>query len=88
LAAALTSLPFPTMQGPFAGKPLSASEQADLLAFFASVDQGNETPNQQNFWMVLGSGSLLAVVLFIGMVFSWPRQRMSIAQRLRKYGRL
>jgi len=88
LTAAMGNIPFPTMQGVFAGKPLSASEQADLLAFFASVDRQNETPNQQNFWMVLGSGSVLTLVLFIGMVFSWPRQRMSIAQRLRKYGRL
>jgi len=88
LAAALGSLPFPTMQGVFGGKPLTSSEQADLLAFFANADKGNETPNQQNFWMVLGSGSALTVVLFVGMVFFWPRQRMSIAQRLRKYGKL
>jgi len=88
LAAALGSLPFPTMQGVFAGKPLTAGEQADLLAFFANADKGNETPNQQNFWMVLGSGSALTVALFIGMVFFWPRQRMSIGQRLRKYGKL
>jgi mono/diheme cytochrome c family protein len=88
LAAALGSLPFPTMQGVFGGKPLTASEQADLLAYFASADRGNETPNQQNFWMVLGSGSALTVVFFIGMIFFWPRQRMSIAQRLRKYGKL
>jgi len=88
LAAALGSLPFPTMQGVFGGKPLTASEQADLLAYFANADKGSETPNQQNFWMVLGSGSALTVVLFIGMVFFWPRQSMSIAQRLRKYGKL
>jgi mono/diheme cytochrome c family protein len=88
LAAALGSLPFPTMQGVFGGKPLTASELADLLAYFASADRGNETPNQQNFWMVFGSGSALTVVLFIGMIFFWPRQRMSIAQRLRKYGKL
>jgi len=88
LAASLGSLPFPTMQGVYAGKPLSASEQADLLAFFASADQMSETPNQKNFWIVLGSGSALTIVLFLGMVFFWPRQRMSIAQRLRKYGKL
>lgn len=88
LAASLGSLPFPTMQGVYAGKPLSASEQADLLAFFASADQMSETPNQKYFWLVLGSGSALTIVLFLSMVFFWPRQRMSIAQRLRKYGKL
>lgn len=88
LAAALGSLPFPTMQGVYTDKPLSASEQADLLAFFASADQMSETPNQKYFWLVLGSGSVLTVVLFLGMIFFWPRQRISIAQRLRKYGKL
>jgi hypothetical protein len=76
------------MQGVYAGKQLSTSEQADLLAFFASADQMSETPNQKYFWLVLGSGSVLTVVLFLGMIFFWPRQRMSIAQRLRKYGKL
>ena len=88
LAASLESLPFPTMQGVFAGMPLTSSEQVDLLAYFASVDLETETPNQQNFWLVLGSGSALASVWFIGMLFFWPRQRLSLSQRLRKYGKL
>jgi len=88
LAAALKSLPFPTMQGIFAGRPLTRNEQADLLAFFAAADQGAAPRPQRNLLVSLGAGAGLAGVLFIGMAFFWPRQRLSIAQRLRKNGKL
>jgi mono/diheme cytochrome c family protein len=89
LAAALGNIPFPTMQGVFANHPLSPNNQSDLLAFFEFADQhGGQPRTQQNFQTVLGSGSALAVAFLLGMLVFWPRQRMSIAQRLRKNGKL
>jgi mono/diheme cytochrome c family protein len=89
LASALGSLPFPTMQGIFANKPLSPDNQSDLLAFFEQADQqGGQVRTQQNFVSLLGASSGLAVVLLAGMLVFWPRQRMGIAQRLRKDGRM
>lgn len=88
LSAALAGLPFPTMQGIFAGRPLSTSEQSDLLAFFAKVDQGGQPRTQQNFQLIFGAGGGLALILLAGMAFFYPRQRLSIAQRLRKNGKL
>lgn len=89
LAAALGSIPFPTMQSVFANHALSPNNQSDLLAFFAYADaHGGQPRTQGNFQMVLGSGSALAAVFLLGMLVFWPRQRMSIAQRLRKNGRL
>lgn len=88
LAASLGSLPFPSMQGIFANRQLTITEQADLLAFFAEADQRGEPRTQQNFQLIFGTGSGLAIVFFVVMLFFWPRQRMSLAQRLRKNGKL
>lgn len=88
LSAALAGLPFPTMQSIFNSRPLTPVEQADLLAFFAAADQGR-TPRTQAYLLAsLGVGAGLVGALFIGMTFFWPRQRQSIAQRLRKEGKL
>ena len=85
LAAALNGLPFPTMQGIYAGRPLTPDEQADLLAFFAATDQQQAASQPaQHLLAILGGGAGLAGALFVGMAFFWPRQRMSVAQRLRK----
>jgi mono/diheme cytochrome c family protein len=88
LAATLGALPFPTMQGIFATRPLTVSEQADLLAFFQRADKLGQPQTQLYLLIVLAIGTVLAVLFFIGMIFFWPRQRMGIAQRLRKYGKL
>ncbi len=89
LATALGNIPFPTMQGVFANHALSPNNQSDLLAFFEYSDaHGGQPRTQGNFQMVLGSGSALTLVFLLGMLIFWPRQRMSIAQRLRKNGRL
>lgn len=89
LAAALASLPFPSMQSIYATRQLAPEEQADLLAFFARADQSGRTPlTQRNLLMILGGGGGLAGLLFVGLAFFWPRQRMSISRRLRKYGKL
>lgn len=88
LAAALGGLPFPSMQGIFGTRQLTVTEQADLLAFFAEADQRGEPRTQQNFQLIFGAGSGLAVAFFVVMLFFWPRQRMSLSQRLRKNGKL
>lgn len=88
LAAALNGLPFPTMLSIFANRSLTPAEQADLLAFFAGVDQAKTPRAQSNLLASLGVGTGLAGALFVGMSFFWPRQRQSIAQRLRKKGKL
>lgn len=88
LGAALAGLPFPSMQSIYAARPLTPDEQADLLAFFAAADQGQAPRTQRNLLASLGLGAGLAGALFVGMTFFWPRQRQSIAQRLRKNGRL
>ncbi len=89
LAAALAGLPFPSMQSIYATRQLTPDEQADLLAFFARADQSERTPQpQRNLLLIVSGGMGLAGALFVGMAFFWPRQRLSIAQRLRKYGKL
>lgn len=88
LAASLVGLPFPSMQSIFTNKSLTTAEQADLLAFFAEVDQQGEPRAQQNFQLILGIGSGLAVALFAVMFIFWPRQRKSLSQRLRENGKL
>lgn len=88
LAAALSSLPFPTMQGIYANRPLAPAEQADLLAFFAAVDQQGAPRSLPSLLMILAGGVSLTGVLFLGMTFFWPRQRLSVSQRLRRLGGL
>ncbi len=86
-ASVLASLPFPTMQGFFATRPLTPQEQADLLAYFVwagaqPAPQPTTTPVTW-FWAV-GVGGALA--LFAGMALFWPRQRRSISEQLRSRG--
>lgn len=88
LAAALGGLPFPSMQSIFANRKLTPAEQADLLAFFARANQQPEPSPLPDPLIALGIGTSLAGALFASMAFFWPRQRLSIAQRLRKNGKL
>jgi mono/diheme cytochrome c family protein len=64
LAAALVSLPFPTMQGVFSAAPLSKQEAADLHAFLVDQDM-HAAPQQADALFVviglIGSVGLLAV---------------------------
>lgn len=88
LASALVNIPFPTMQGAFAGKPLTADEQANLLAFFQNADRGGPPSNRLNFWLLVGAGLALTVLFLLVMVYFWPQQSMSIAERLRRDGKV
>jgi mono/diheme cytochrome c family protein len=88
LAAALGTLPFPSMQGIYANRLLTESEQAALLAYYEAADQQVQPRTQANLWTLFGAGTGVATVLLVGMLFFWPRQRMSLSQRLRKNGKL
>ncbi len=85
LSSSLQSLPFPTMQGVYANQPLSPQEQADLLALFQQADTqtaGTTSTTLTSAFLALGVGG--AALLFLVMVFFWPRQRRSLSERLRK----
>lgn len=86
LASALNSIPFPTMQGIFFNQPLTPEEQADLHALFewsqTNAPAPSPTARYTNIFLGVGVGGALA--LFGMMVFFWPRQRKSLAERLRE----
>lgn len=87
MASALSGLPFPTMQGIFANRPLTNSEQADLLAFFVKANSQPQVPLQRPvnwFMLVLGVLGVLALLAFMGLY--WPRQRRSVSDILRQNG--
>ncbi len=88
LGNVLTTLPFPSMQPIFNTRPLTAGEQADLLAFFVAADKYAPATIQNKLPFVVGLGVVIAIILFAGMLFFWPKQKMSISQKLRKYKKL
>lgn len=94
LAAVLGNIAFPTMAGPFANRPLTPQEQADLVAYLTAADQSRATPPPvaagaltQNTALVLGIGLAGAVALLVALAFFWPRQRQSVSSRLRNAAR-
>ena len=95
LAAVLGSIAFPTMAGPFANRPLTPPEQADLVAFLAQADQGQAPVRAftagaitANTWRLLAIGLAGTVALTALLALFWPRQRQSISARLRALGRV
>ena len=77
VASILESLPFPSMEPIFSTRPLTPSEQADLMAFFAEVT-GNE-PVQINTALGLQTGAGVILLLILAMVI-W-RGRLSTVRR-------
>ena len=85
LASALNTIPFPTMQGVFLNQPLTPQEQANLHVLFTWTQNNAPAPaptNSYTPWFIAGGG-LGAILLFGVMAFFWPRQRQSLAERLR-----
>jgi mono/diheme cytochrome c family protein len=90
LAAVLRNIAFPTMAGPFANRPLTPQEEADLVAFLVQADQGQASVPlfsagaiTLNTWWVLGIGLAGTAALTLLLAIFWPRQRQSISARLR-----
>jgi hypothetical protein len=90
LTAALTSIAFPTMLGPFGDHPLTPQEVADLAAFFEQANMRQpeltgEAPGSLTVsaLVVFGLGSAGALALFGLLLIFWPRQRQSLSGLLR-----
>jgi mono/diheme cytochrome c family protein len=83
LQGALSGLPFPTMQGSFANRPLTPQEQADLYAYFEKANQAAAPALPMTTWFLVIS-AIGAVVLFALMLIFWPRQRQSLSDALRQ----
>jgi mono/diheme cytochrome c family protein len=77
VASILESLPFPSMEPIYSERPLTPSEQADLMAFFAEVT-GNE-PVQINTALGLQTGAGVILLLILAMVI-W-RGRLNTVRR-------
>ncbi len=81
LASALGSLPFPTMQGVFRAKPLTQTEQADMLAFFAQDNQKN-AGSDASTWKFVWIGLAGFIVLNGASQLLWRRRLKSVRKRL------
>jgi len=81
LASALGTLPFPTMQGVFQGKPLTQTEQADLLAFFAQENQKN-VASTASTWNFVGIGLGGFIVLTGASQLLWGKRLKGVRKRL------
>ncbi len=91
LTAALSTIAFPTMLGPFGASPLTPQEVADLVAF---LDQANTSQPESGLvapgslsvsaLMIFGLGGAGMLLLFGLLLFFWPRQRQSLASALRR----
>ncbi len=68
LAAALTSLPFPSMRGVFTEKPLTEDEAADLFAYFAQSSQRSSEPVNVSF-VLIGLGGFLLLLLLSQLIW-------------------
>jgi len=70
LSAALTSLPFPTMQGVFADKPLTEAEAADLKEFFyqANLSKG-DSPVNTIWFAIIGVFGVMAFLIITQIIW-------------------
>lgn len=89
LSAALKAIPFPTMLGPFQNRPLTAKEQADLLAFFKASNQWQDpvlgvAPGSltSHALLIFGIGFIGTGVLFGILVLIWVPLRKRYIPRL------
>lgn len=83
LNASLTNIAFPSMAGIFANQPITPQERADLVAFLREANQRNPAPAALT-WVFLGSSLVLTLILFALLLISWPRQKQSLSDRLRR----
>lgn len=89
LTAALKTIAFPTMVGPFTNRALTAREQADVVAFLRQANGQPAAPAvapgslTTQTWVVFGIGLAGTLVLFGVLLIFWQSQKQSISARLR-----
>jgi len=71
VASVLESLPFPSMEPIYAGRPLSATEQADVTAFLAEV--AGQPPLQAGGQLAGHVAIGVAVIAGLLVLFGWGR---------------
>ncbi len=69
LAATLTSLPFPTMQGVFGDHPLTEAEASHLYAFFIQADQSTTQPVKSGNFVWLGLGGFVLLLALSQLIW-------------------
>jgi mono/diheme cytochrome c family protein len=89
LSAALNSIAFPTMQGPFANRPLTDEEIANLVAYMKSADQSQAPVAAIQAGAVSGSTLVVfaislagALVLFGLLLLIWSRLKKRYSPNL------
>jgi mono/diheme cytochrome c family protein len=89
LSAALKTIAFPTMSGPFQNRQLTAKELADLVAFLKEADRwqapvADVVPGAVtiNVWLMVGLGLLGAGFLFVTLLYIWVHLKNNTSARL------
>ena len=89
LSAALKTLAFPTMLGPFQNRQLTAKEQADLIAFLIEADRWQAPVADvlagavtMNVWLILGLGLMGAGFMFVVLLYFWVHLKKNYSPRL------
>ena len=75
----LEALPFPSMTPVYEGRPLTAAERADLVAYLIPA-AGKGPPREA--WRFEAFGALVAFVLFLGLALAWRRRKPPSRARL------
>ncbi len=73
LTAALMTLPFPNMQGPFSDKPLTEDEVAHLVAYFIQTGE-QETSKPDFIFVMLGVVGIIVLIIMSHLIW---RKRLS-----------
>jgi mono/diheme cytochrome c family protein len=79
LIAALMTLPFPNMQGPFSDKPLTEDEIAHLVAYFIQTEE-QETSQPSLVFVVLGLIGIIVLIIVSHLV--WRRRLSGVRKPL------
>jgi len=80
LTSALEAMTFPTMAPIFAGRPLTAGERADLVAFLAAAPTKERTAGAAGKLIVLAVG--LAVLIVLAALAIWRRRLTGVRKPL------
>lgn len=80
IQSVLATLPFPTMQPIFSRRPLTATEQADLAAFFSQAARSQRSSSGVVWLIVIGVAGL-ALLVGLALVI-WPRRALDVRRRM------